>query len=145
MGGTIAGGRQARDTNYARWGADYYKKLGHYGGKAGKTGGFGSKVVGADGLTGQERARIAGAKGGSISKRNRQQSYNGKATCNEEPSQTSGHQSSNSSVSTSRPHLGKCGHCGKLRFIVNSGVCHKCVDYFEAHGIDTTEPGWRPF
>ena len=39
------------------------------GGANGHTGGFNSEKVGADGLTGFERARIAGAKGGSVSRR----------------------------------------------------------------------------
>lgn len=43
--------------------------IGSKGGKAGHTGGFASDKVGSDGLTGVERARLAGAKGGKISKR----------------------------------------------------------------------------
>lgn len=43
------------------------------GGRAGRgldyTGGFACKKKGADGLTGQQRARLAGAKGGKLSKR----------------------------------------------------------------------------
>lgn len=39
------------------------------GGKNGNTGGFASNVVGSDGLTGVERARAAGVKGGARSKR----------------------------------------------------------------------------
>ena len=39
------------------------------GGKKGKTGGFASDKKGADGLSGRERARLAGAKGGRISRR----------------------------------------------------------------------------
>lgn len=37
--------------------------------KNGTTGGFASSVVGQDGLTGIERAKVAGSKGGKISKR----------------------------------------------------------------------------
>ena len=39
------------------------------GGKIGNTGGFASNVIGNDGLTGYERARVAGAIGGARSKR----------------------------------------------------------------------------
>ena len=39
------------------------------GGKNGNTGGYASDVVGKDGLTGLERAVIAGRKGGTISRR----------------------------------------------------------------------------
>lgn len=45
------------------------RELGRKGGRHGRTGGFNSDKVGKDGLTGRERAKIAGAKGGSISKR----------------------------------------------------------------------------
>ena len=69
MAGTIEGGRKTRDTNLKRHGKDYYKRLGHIGGKKSKTGGFASDKVGEDGLTGRQRASIAGAKGGRLSKR----------------------------------------------------------------------------
>lgn len=69
MSGTKAGGLKARATNYARYGKDFYAKVGKIGGKNGHTGGFASDVVGADGLTGRQRAVIAGAKGGAISRR----------------------------------------------------------------------------
>lgn len=45
------------------------RERGSTGGKNGKTGGFASEKIGDDGLTGYERARVAGAKGGAISKR----------------------------------------------------------------------------
>lgn len=69
MPGTKAGGLKARDTNYALHGSDFYARIGHKGGINGHTGGFCSWKVGKDGLTGYERARIVGAKGGKISKR----------------------------------------------------------------------------
>ena len=69
MPGTKEGGIKARDTNFAKYGPDFYAKNGAIGGKLGTTGGFGSPHPGKDGLTGKERARIAGAKGGRISKR----------------------------------------------------------------------------
>lgn len=68
MAGTKAGGLKARERNLAK-DPDFYKKIGAKGGRNGKTGGFASDVVGEDGLTGKERARIAGAKGGRISRR----------------------------------------------------------------------------
>lgn len=69
MAGTKAGGIKARETNYLRNGADFYKRIGQMGGRAGNTGGFNSDKVGKDGLTGRQRARIAGRKGGLISRR----------------------------------------------------------------------------
>lgn len=70
MAGTKAGGLKARDRNLAR-DPDFYAKIGRKGGKNGHTGGFNSEAVGNDGLTGRERARVAGAKGGRISRRTR--------------------------------------------------------------------------
>lgn len=69
MSGTVEGGRKARDTNRERYGDDFYHNIGGRGGRNGHTGGFASEVIGADGLTGRERAKIAGAKGGKISRR----------------------------------------------------------------------------
>ena len=69
MSGTKVGGIKARETNYKNNGPDFYSKIGKIGGRNGHTGGFASDVVGEDGLTGRERARVAGAKGGSISRR----------------------------------------------------------------------------
>lgn len=43
------------------------------GGRQSNTGGFASDKRGADGLTGRERAAIAGAKGGSISRRGKKE------------------------------------------------------------------------
>jgi hypothetical protein len=69
MAGTKIGGRKAAQTNKSRYGEDFYMSIGTIGGRNGHTGGFGSNKVGADGLTGRERARLAGSKGGRISKR----------------------------------------------------------------------------
>lgn len=44
-------------------------KSGARGGRNGHLGGFASEVIGRDGLTGWQRAKIAGAKGGLISRR----------------------------------------------------------------------------
>lgn len=69
MSGTQKGGKKAARTNIKRHGKDYYAEIGRKGGKASTTGGFASEKIGRDGLTGIERAKIAGAKGGAISKR----------------------------------------------------------------------------
>ena len=60
MAGTKAGGKAAANTNKAKYGADFYAKIGAMGGKKGRTGGF---------YANRELARIAGAKGGRISRR----------------------------------------------------------------------------
>lgn len=71
MAGTKLGGRKAAQTNKTKYGSDFYAAIGAKGGKRGKTGGFGSDKPGADGLTGRERARLAGSKGGRISRRSK--------------------------------------------------------------------------
>jgi general stress protein YciG len=60
MAGTKEGGKAAAATNKAVYGADFYKRIGQMGGKRGRTGGF---------YANRELARIAGAKGGAISRR----------------------------------------------------------------------------
>lgn len=60
MAGTVAGGKAAAATNKAKYGPGFYGKIGAMGGKKGKTGGF---------FANRELARIAGAKGGRISRR----------------------------------------------------------------------------
>lgn len=60
MPGTVSGGKSAAETNKKLYGDDFYKKIGAKGGKNGHTGGF---------FADRELARIAGAKGGQISKR----------------------------------------------------------------------------
>lgn len=69
MPGTVLGGKRAANTNKTRYGDDYYEMIGAAGGKKSRGGGFASNKIGADGLTGRERAEIAGRKGGKISKR----------------------------------------------------------------------------
>ena len=50
--------------------SDDYRRIGKIGGSVkGTKGGFASEVIGDDGLTGYERARVAGAIGGARSKR----------------------------------------------------------------------------
>lgn len=60
MAGTVEGGKAAAATNKEKYGDDFYAKIGAKGGKLGRTGGF---------YANRELARIAGAKGGRISKR----------------------------------------------------------------------------
>lgn len=60
MAGTKEGGRKAAITNKQKYGEDFYKIQGSKGGKNGHTGGFAANP---------ELAKIAGAKGGRISKR----------------------------------------------------------------------------
>lgn len=60
MAGTKAGGKKAAATNKAKYGAEFYAKIGASGGKNGHTGGF---------FANRELARVAGARGGRISRR----------------------------------------------------------------------------
>lgn len=60
MAGTKAGGVKAAQTNKNRHGSDFYAKIGAKGGKNGNTGGFAAN---------RELARVAGRKGGQISRR----------------------------------------------------------------------------
>ena len=69
MPGTKQGGKLAAKTNKDRHGPDFYKRIGAKGGAVGNTGGFASNLVDENGLTGPQRASIAGAKGGAKSRR----------------------------------------------------------------------------
>ena len=60
MAGTKTGGLKAADTNKKKYGKDFYAKIGAIGGKNGHTGGFAANP---------ELARVAGSKGGKVSKR----------------------------------------------------------------------------
>ena len=60
MAGTKQGGKAAAATNKAKYGSDFYAKIGAKGGKLGRTGGF---------YANRELARKAGAVGGRISRR----------------------------------------------------------------------------
>ncbi len=60
MAGTKAGAAKAAATNKARHGADFYARIGSKGGQNGHTGGFAAN---------RDLARVAGAKGGRISRR----------------------------------------------------------------------------
>lgn len=59
MAGTVTGGKKAAAKNLAK-DPNFYAKIGRKGGQNGKTGGFAANP---------ELARIAGAKGGRISRR----------------------------------------------------------------------------
>ena len=75
MSGTKAGCKKGVATIRKKYGRNWYKNIGRIGGRNGNTGGFASDKIGEDGLTGRERAVIAGAKGGSISRRTDYRKY----------------------------------------------------------------------
>ena len=60
MAGTKAGGLKAAATNKAKYGKEFYAMIGRKGGQNGHTGGFAANPA---------LAKIAGAKGGRISRR----------------------------------------------------------------------------
>ena len=60
MSGTAKGGRLAAQKNKKRHGEDFYKRIGAVGGRNSRNGGF---------YANRELARMAGAKGGSVSRR----------------------------------------------------------------------------
>ncbi len=60
MSGTVAGGVAAAKKNKEKYGKDFYARIGAIGGKRGVTGGF---------YANRELARVAGQKGGRISRR----------------------------------------------------------------------------
>ena len=60
MAGTKAGGLKAAATNRNKYGAEFYARIGQKGGRNGHTGGFAANPA---------LAKIAGAKGGRISRR----------------------------------------------------------------------------
>jgi len=60
MAGTKAGGQAAAATNKAKYGDNFYAKIGAKGGKLGTTGGF---------YANRDLARKAGAIGGRVSRR----------------------------------------------------------------------------
>jgi len=69
MSGSKEGGKKASETLKKLYGEDYYQRIGQMGGLNGTTGGFASDKVGEDGLTGRQRARLAGIKGGKVTKK----------------------------------------------------------------------------
>lgn len=64
MPGNIIGGKKTAEKLKKEHGEDFYKIIGKLGGLKSTGGGFAYSKKGKDGLTGPERARIAGAKGG---------------------------------------------------------------------------------
>lgn len=60
MAGTKSGAQKAVETNKRKYGDDFYVRIGQKGGRNGHNGGFAAN---------QELAKIAGQKGGRISKR----------------------------------------------------------------------------
>lgn len=62
MAGTKAGGKKAAKRNKQLYGKNFYAEIGAKGGRNGTTGGFAAN---------RELARIAGAKGGRISRRSK--------------------------------------------------------------------------
>lgn len=74
MAGTKAGGIKARETNLVIHGPDFYRRIGALGGAKNQGNlGFAYKGVGRDGLTGRQRARVVGVKGGRLSRRTARQ------------------------------------------------------------------------
>ena len=71
MAGTLAGGRKLSATIRAKYGDNFWKEQGAIGGRNSNNGGFASEKLNKNGLTGAEQARLSGAKGGAISKRNK--------------------------------------------------------------------------
>lgn len=77
MSGTKLGAQRARETMLKKLGKEQYdafhKRIGAKGGRNGRgpnyAGGFSSQGVDSNGLTGSERARVAGRKGGLKSTR----------------------------------------------------------------------------
>ena len=68
MAGTEKGGHKAAQTIRSRYGRNFYVRIGQLGGMRSQQGGFASTKVGSDGLTGAQRAKLAGAKGGRKSR-----------------------------------------------------------------------------
>jgi len=77
MSGTSEGARKAAETNKERYGKDFFARIGAKGNESymsqpkeyrqGR--GYASKKVGKDGLTGAQRAKISGVKGGSVGRK----------------------------------------------------------------------------
>jgi len=74
MAGTKQGGKEAAKTNKKLYGKDFYAKIGAKGGKASNTGGFAAN---------RELARIAGAKGGRLSRRSKAKKQDDDVTSDE--------------------------------------------------------------
>lgn len=64
MAGTVAGGKKTAATNKMRYGMDFYRLIGHKGGKVSRGGGFAAN---------RELATEAGRRGGQASRRTKKQ------------------------------------------------------------------------
>lgn len=73
MAGTRAGGKKAAKTTKEKHGKDFFRQIGAVGGRKGTTGGFAAN---------RELARIAGAKGGRISRRGKSANKNNNQRAN---------------------------------------------------------------
>jgi len=110
MAGNRVGGLKAAATNKALHGEDFYQRIGAKGGSSGNTGGFASN---------RELARIAGARGGRISKRR---------PANAKMESTWQNQNSTNSSSTLR----KTARCASCKLIFDVGqlddmqLCANC-------------------
>lgn len=71
MAGTIKGGKTAAATNKAKYGKDFYARIGAMGGRKGTTGGFAAN---------RELARKAGQLGGRVSRRGKAKSTTSNAS-----------------------------------------------------------------
>ena len=77
MSGTKLGAQKGLQTKLEKLGSpealkQYFVEIGRKGGWTSSShaeSGFSCPIIGKDGLTGAERARVAGAKGGRVSKR----------------------------------------------------------------------------
>lgn len=69
MSGTKIGGQKAAATNKLKRGLNWYREIGRIGGRNGHTGGFAANP---------ELAKIAGQKGGKISRRGKAKKNEGK-------------------------------------------------------------------
>lgn len=74
--GTRIGYEKAKQTILKRKGSPeavhaWRQEIGRLGGEKSRSGGFASDKLGPDGLTGKERAKLAGAKGGKAKYRRR--------------------------------------------------------------------------
>lgn len=67
MAGTKSGGQSAYETNIAKYGADFYRRIGSLGGKKGDPHKRGFAVMSP------EKRSAAGRKGGAISRRRKRQ------------------------------------------------------------------------
>jgi general stress protein YciG len=70
MAGTKAGGLAAARTNKAKYGKEFYAKIGAMGGRKGTTGGFYYSMI-----NGLDTHIKAGRKGGEISRRKKKSEY----------------------------------------------------------------------